>query len=165
MNKYYDGIIPENVGLKNETDEELEKTVIQKVKSMEENMDSYHISNALGEIWAIITRSNKYIDETMPWALAKSEEAEDKEKLKSVMYHLAENLRIVAVLLQPFMSNTAVNMFKQLGIEKENLKEWNSIKEYGKTISGTKVIEKGEPLFMRLDMNEEVEYIREAMKG
>jgi methionyl-tRNA synthetase len=165
MNKYYDGIIPENVGLKNETDEELEKTVIQKVQAMEENMDSYHISNALGEIWAIITRSNKYIDETMPWALAKSEEAEDKEKLKSVMYHLAENLRIVAVLLQPFMSNTAVNMFKQLGIEKENLKEWNSIKEYGKTISGTKVIEKGEPLFMRLDMNEEVEYIREAMKG
>jgi methionyl-tRNA synthetase len=165
MNKYYAGIIPENVGLKNETDEELEKTVIQKVQAMEENMDSYHISNALGEIWAIITRSNKYIDETMPWALAKSEEAEDKEKLKSVMYHLAENLRIVAVLLQPFMSNTAVNMFKQLGIEKENLKEWNSIKEYGKTISGTKVIEKGEPLFMRLDMNEEVEYIREAMKG
>ena len=127
-------------------------------------MDNIHVSNAIAEIWAIISRSNKYIDETMPWVLAKSENEEDKQKLASTMYHLIENLRIVAVLLRPFITNTSNKIFEQLGIEEENLKQWESAKEYGKVKEGIQVVTKGEPLFMRLDMEEEVNYIREGMK-
>ena len=79
------------------------------------------------------------------------------------MYHLAENLRIIAVLLQSFMPETSEKMFKQLGIKNE-LKSWNSVQKYGKIESG-KVIEKGEPLFMRLDIEEEINYIKEGMKA
>lgn len=164
LNKYFDGNIPENVGHKNDVDINLEKEVLEYANEFEQNMDSYHISNALGNIWNIISRSNKYIDETTPWILAKSENEEDMEKLKSVMYHLAENLRIVAVLLQPFMPDTSAKMFKQLGIDNEELKSWETTKEYGKT-KAVKVVEKGEPLFLRLDMDEEVEFIRNGMKG
>jgi len=163
MNKYFEGNIPENVGHKNEVDSDLENTVMSKVKDMENDMDTVHTSNALSDIWEIIARSNKYIDETAPWVLAKQEDEESKEKLKSVMYHLIENLRIIAVLLQPFMPETSTKIFKQLGIENEELKAWDSIEEYGR-IDGGKVIEKGEPLFMRLDMEEEVEYIRNGMQ-
>ena len=80
------------------------------------------------------------------------------------MYHLVENLRIVAVLLKPFMKETSEKMLEQLGIKDENLTNWDSIEEYGKIKEGIKVIEKGEPLFMRLDMEEEVNYIKEGMK-
>lgn len=163
MNKYFEGVIPKLSNTRNEQDEELEEYVIEKVKAFEENMDSIHVSNALGEIWNIISRSNKYIDETAPWVLAKSEIEEDKEKLASVMYHLVENLRIVAILLEPFMKETSNKMLEQLGMKNEEFANWNSIQEYGKTTDGIKVIEKGEPLFMRLDM-EEVNYIKEGMK-
>ena len=163
MNKYFEGNIPQNVENKNEVDESLQEYVQEKIKEFEEDMESIHISNALSRIWEIISRSNKYIDETAPWVLAKSENEEDREKLKSVMYHLIENLRIIAVLLQPFMPETAEKMFKQLGIKNE-LKSWNSVQKYGKIESG-KVIEKGEPLFMRLDIEEEINYIKEGMKA
>lgn len=164
MNKYFEGNVPENVGIKNDADERLEKEVEKRVEQMEDNMETVHISNALENIWSIIDRSNKYIDETAPWVLAKSEETENKEKLKSVMYHLAENLRIVATLLQPFMPETANKMFEQLGIKDLEFKSWESTKQYGMDLSKMKVIEKGEPLFMRLDMEEEVNYIKEGMK-
>ena len=165
INKYFAGNIPMVDKTKNEQDEELEAFVLEKVKQVEENMESIHVSNALQEIWNIIARSNKYIDETAPWALAKSEEAEDKEKLASCMYHLAENLRIVAILLQPFMKETSQKMLEQLGINEQTIKTWDSTKTYGAIKEQTKVIEKGEPLFMRLDMEEEVNYIKEKPKG
>jgi len=95
--------------------------------------------------------------------LAKSEEKEEKEKLKSVMYHLLENLRMIAILLKPFMKDTSQKMLKQLGIEKEELMTWDSMKTYGKLEEVT-VITKGEPLFMRLEVEEEVNYIKEGMK-
>ena len=164
MNKYFEGTIPSLTNTKNEQDDELETYVLDKVKQVEDNMDNVKISNALAEIWNIISRSNKYIDETAPWILAKSENVEDKEKLQSVMYHLAENLRIVAILLKPFMTETSEKMLKQLGIEKEELTTWDSTKTYKSIPNGIKVIEKGEPLFMRLDMEEEVNYIKEGMK-
>ena len=163
INKYFGGeIVPSNIE-KSEVDIKLEETVLQKVKEVEENMDSLHISSALGSIWEIIDKSNKYIDETAPWILAKSENPEDKEKLASVMYHLAENLRIVAVLISPFMVETSNKMFAQLGIEDKVDKTWESISKYGTLKTGTKVIVKGEPLFMRLDLEEEINYIREGM--
>ena len=163
MNKYFEGIIPENVGQKNKEDEEIEQLVEEKIHEFEQNMETIHVSNAIENIFQIISRSNKYIDETMPWTLAKSEKEEDKEKLQSVLYHLAENLRIVSVLLISTMEETSKKIAKQLNIE-ENELTWDSIQQYGKIKAGKQVIEKGEPLFVRLDMKEEVTYIREKMK-
>ena len=93
---------------------------------------------------------------------AKKDENE-KEKLESCIYHLIEGLRKVAILLNPFVTNTSENMFKQLGITDSKLKQWDSIYT-NENLEGTKVIEKGEPLFMRLDAEEEVEYIKNEMK-
>jgi methionyl-tRNA synthetase len=121
------------------------------------------MANTLQEIWNLISRSNKYIDETAPWTLAKDESEDSKEKLKSVIYHLIENLRRVAILLNPFMENTSNEIFRQIGLgEKEELKTWESLSDYDK-LTGAKVIEKGEPLFMRLNPEEEVQYIKSKM--
>ena len=78
---------------------------------------------------------------------------------------LSENLRIVAILISPFMEDTANSIFKQLGLENAELQTWDSLYEYDKIPNNTKVIEKGEPLFVRLDMEEEINYIKEQMKG
>ena len=164
MNKYFDGVIPMIANTRNEQDDAVESFVSGCVRAVETDMDNLHVSNALSEIWEIISRSNKYIDETAPWVLAKSEAKEDKEKLQSVMHHLAENLRIVAILLRPFLKNTSNKMLDQLGIKDENLTNWESTKTYGVLPENIKVIEKGEPLFVRLDMEEEVNYIKEGMK-
>ena len=164
MNKYFGGEIPKITEIKNKQDDELESYVLGCVKAVEMNMDNIHIPNAIAEIWNIITRSNKYIDETEPWTLAKSENEEDKEKLKSVMYHLAENLRIVAILLRPFIPDTSNKMLEQLGIKNKDYITWESTKNYRTIKEDIKVIEKGEPIFMRLDMEEEIAYIREGMK-
>ena len=96
----------------------------------------------------------------MPWALAKEEQ---KEKLESSMYHLIENLRQIAILIKPFMNETSENILRQIGIENENLKTWESLNNY-KNFKGIKVIEKGEPIFMRLNAEEEIEYIKQVMK-
>ena len=79
------------------------------------------------------------------------------------MYHLIENLRKIAILVEPFMKNTSENILKQIGINDENLKTWDSLKNYDK-LENIKVIEKGEPIFMRLNVDEEVEYIKQLMK-
>lgn len=159
INKYFGGVIPKYNGKVNEQDEELENFAKEQVKKVEKNLEDMQFSNSLAEIWNLISRTNKYIDETAPWVLAKEEKT---EKLASVMYHLAENLRKVAVMLKPFMPDTAENMLKQLGI---NLSNWDSIYDYDKLPENTKVIEKGEPLFMRLNIEEEVEYIKSQMLG
>lgn len=159
INKYFGGVIPKYNGKVNEQDEELENFAKEQVKKVEKNLEDMQFSNSLAEIWNLISRTNKYIDETAPWVLAKEEQT---EKLASVMYHLAENLRKVAVMLKPFMPDTAENMLKQLGI---NLSNWDSIYDYDKLPENTKVIEKGEPLFMRLNIEEEVEYIKSQMLG
>lgn len=161
MNKYFDGIIPSNITEKTEFDEILEKYTLSQIEKVEECMDTYHVSNSLAEIWLIIGRTNKYIDETAPWALAKSD---NKEKLKSVMNHLAENLRKIAILIVPFMPSTSDKMLEQLGINKENA-NWDSIKQNNNISEGTKVVEKGTPLFLRLDREEEIEFIKNAMKN
>ena len=119
------------------------------------------IANALKEIWALVSRTNKYIDETAPWTLAKEEKTEE---LKSVMYHLVENLRKIAILIYPFMKETSLNILNQLGINDENLKTWDSLYKYD-LLNNIKVIEKGEPIFMRLNMEEEIEYIKNAMNN
>src|SRR5699024_1854690 len=111
--------------------------------------------NSLQEIWELISRTNKYIDETMPWILAKEEKTEE---LKSCMYHLIENLRKIAILIKPFMTDTANNILRQIGIKDVDNIMWDDMKDYDK-LKGLKVIEKGEPIFMRLNVEEEVEYL------
>ena len=161
VNKYNEGIIPEYNKCVTEFDKVLQDFTLEKIEAYTNNMEKYMLSNALIELWQIITRTNKYIDETSPWALAKDEEK--KTELDSVMYHLTENLRKVAIMIYPFMKDTANNMFEQLGITEENLKAIESLNLYTNGISNVKVIEKGIPLFQRLDMEEEVNYIKGKM--
>ena len=159
INKYFGGEIPSKPQNLTELDIELENFVNEKINCVENELDEAHVSNALEEIWQIISRSNKYIDETMPWALYKEEKVEE---LKDVMYHLVENLRKVAIMVKPYMEETTPKMFNQLGINNENLMTWDSIKEYPE-YKDIKVVEKGEPLFVRLDLEQEVEFLKNEM--
>ena len=133
------------------------------IKQIEEYFDSYKIAQGITQIWKLIAKTNKYIDETSPWILAKSED--DKEKLEAVMYHLVENLRKIAILINPFMTETSNKIFEQLGLNNKDLQKWTSIYNYDLLPENIKVIEKGEPLFVRLDKEEEIEYIKEGMKN
>ncbi len=162
VNKYFGGIVPKYNGTPNDVDKEFEGFTLEQIKKFETKMEEYEISNALQEIWTIVSRTNKYIDETMPWQLAKDEE--QKEKLQSSMYHLIENLRKIAILIKPFMGHTSENILRQIGIQDENLKTWESLQSYDK-IENAKVIEKGEPIFMRLNVEEEIEFLKEVMKA
>ena len=161
VNKYFEGKVPKYNGKPNEVDEEFEKFTIEQIEKFEEKMQEYEIANALQEIWTLISRTNKYIDETMPWSLAKEEE--NKDKLESCMYHLIENLRKIAILIKPFMNDTAENIFRQIGIKDQDLKTWELLKKYDK-LNNVQVIKKGEPIFMRLNIEEEIEYIKNTMK-
>ena len=159
VNKYFNGTIMCNDGHKFD---DLEKFVLNQIDIIENELENLQFSNALAEIWKIISRTNKFIDETSPWILAKEEK---KEELQVVIYYLVENLRKIAILLKPFMPITSENIFNQIGVKKEELQKWDTIYKYSTDIlNNTKVIEKGEPIFMRLNMEEEVNYIKEAMK-
>ena len=160
VNKYFGGQVPEYKGTPNEADESIEKACEEQKEKFVKLFENFEIANSLQEIWNLVSRTNKYIDETMPWALAKEEQ---KEKLESSMYHLIENLRQIAILIKPFMNETSENILRQIGIENENLKTWESLNNY-KNLKEIKVIEKGEPIFMRLNAEEEIEYIKQVMK-
>ncbi|MFI8709981.1 methionine--tRNA ligase [Bacillus sp. NPDC077411] len=162
IDKYFDGEIPaykENVTEFDEALVTFAKDTLQKVEDAMENME---FSVALSTIWQLVSRTNKYIDETQPWVLAKDES--DCEKLASVMAHLAETLRQIAILLMPFLTETPGKIFEQIGITDEEYKTWNSLSTIGCIPVGTKVV-KGQPVFPRLEVEVEVEYIKEQMKG
>ena len=155
VNKYFEGKVPGYNGTLNGVDKELEQFTNKEVEKVQDLMDKYDIVNALQEMWAIISRTNKYIDETRPWELAKNEET---EKLKSSIYHLIENIRKIAIILLPIMEETSMSIFKQIGVS-EQLQTWESLKDYEK-LENIEVTSKGEPLFMRKEMEEELEYLR-----
>ena len=155
VNKYFEGVVPEYNGTPNEVDKEFEAFTEEQIKKVEDYMEKYQLLNALQEIWAVISRTNKYIDETRPWELEKNGET---EKLKSSMYHLIENIRKIGIVLLPFMEETAKNLLHQIGV-KEELQTWESLYKYD-SLKDTKVIEKGEPLFMRKKLEEELEYLK-----
>jgi methionyl-tRNA synthetase len=163
INKYFDGVIPAYVHSNGEFDQNLLDINKETVNKYEEAMENMEFSVALSSLWQLVSRTNKYIDETQPWALAKEEEK--KEELGSVMSHLAESLRRIAVLLQPFLTRTPRNIFEQLNLHDETLQTWESLETFGAIPEGTEIVKKGEPIFPRLDLQEEVDYIKEKMQG
>lgn len=162
INKYFDGELPAYQGPKHELDKDMEQMALDTVKTFHENMDDLQFSVALSTVWKFISRTNKYIDETSPWVLAKDEE--QKEMLGNVMAHLVENIRIIAVLLRPFLTHAPKQIFTQLNINTPELFELESIKTYGALTESIKVSDKPQPIFPRLDSTVEIDYIKESMQ-
>lgn len=148
VEKYFDGEIP--APSKAEAiDEELIDVAKSTIGEVEKYIDEMAFSSALESIWKLIRRTNKYIDETEPWVLGKND---DKERLSTVLYNLMESLRIVNILIYPFITDTALKIKEQIGQDEIN---WEDAREFGLTKSGTKV-KKTENLFPRLDVQKEV---------
>ncbi|MFE6170379.1 methionine--tRNA ligase [Viridibacillus arvi] len=162
MNKYFDGHIPTEGLEPTEFDAALIAQATDTKMKYEENMEKMQFSVVLSDVWALVSRTNKYIDETAPWVLAKDEAL--KGQLATVMANLAESLRQIAVMIQPFMTIAPKQIMEQLGLDEELL-AWDTLDTFGAIPSGKKVIEKGVPIFPRLDNEVEVGYIREQMQG
>lgn len=161
IEKYFDGEIPAYKRSETAVDQELEALTEETVKKVEEAMENMQFSVALSSLWQMISRTNKYIDETEPWILAKDESK--RERLGNVMAHLADSLRIAGVMLQPFLTESPKEIFSQLGIQDEKLKEWDSTHQVGQIKAGTRV-QKGKPIFPRLEVEKEVQTIKDMMK-
>lgn len=157
IEKYFGGIVPP-CGEKTELDAQLEATANALASTVEKDMDALQFSVALTDIWKLIGDCNKYIDANAPWVLAKDEA--NKERLGTVLYHLAECVRIAAVLIGPFMPNTPERIFAQLGLTDAQLKTWDSL-SFGGLTAGIKV-SKGEALFPRIDIPKELEELIKA---
>lgn len=161
MNKYFDGVIPTEGLVPTEFDEALKNQAKETKARYEENIEKMQFSQVLSDIWALVSRTNKYIDETQPWVLAKDEELQGK--LGTVMYNLAENLRKIAIMVQPFMTQAPKEIMHQLGLS-EGLLAWETLDDENGIPAKTKVIDKGVPIFPRLDPEEEITYIRDQMR-
>lgn len=151
VNKYFGGVIPA-AGPEEEVDLDLKNSASLMLAKVEENMEALKYTVALEELWTFIRRSNKYIDQTTPWILARDEE--QKERLATVLYNLVEALRIIAGALKPFMVKTPYLMGEQLGIE-DLIREtkWEDLKVWGQVKAGVKV-KQGDPIFPRIDLEE-----------
>ena len=151
IEKYFAGKVPQPAAY-----QEIDRQLIAKAenlwKTYSTDMDALQFSSALSEVWKLIGECNRYIDQTMPWVLAKHEE--DRERLGTVLYVLAECARIVAVAISPVMPRTPARIYEQLGIRDEALMTWESIKHFGAMDGQT--VHKGEALFPRLDIEKEL---------
>ena len=160
INKYFGGQVPTYVENVTDFDADLAKVVAENIEEFHKQMNAVDFPRALDAVWNIISRTNKYIDETAPWVLAK--EDSNKEQLAAVMAHLAASLRVVAHLIQPFMMTTSNAIMEQLGLsgtfDLENL-ELSGFPE------NVTVVSKGTPIFPRLDMDEEIAYIQSQMNA
>ncbi|MCG2378512.1 methionine--tRNA ligase [Staphylococcus epidermidis] len=162
INKYFHGELPAYQGPKHELDEKMEAMALETVKSFNDNMESLQFSVALSTVWKFISRTNKYIDETQPWVLAKDEN--QREMLGNVMAHLVENIRFATILLQPFLTHAPREIFKQLNINNPDLHQLDSLQQYGMLSETITVTEKPTPIFPRLDTEAEIAYIKESMQ-
>ncbi|MDG3131727.1 methionine--tRNA ligase [Streptococcus suis] len=158
INKYFDGKVPTFVANVTKFDADLEFCATETIRMFHAYMNGVNYPKALEEVWNLISRTNKYIDETAPWLLAKNEA--DRDTLAAVMSHLTASLRVVAHLIQPFMMTTSNAIMEQLGMDKvsslEDLK-------FEALPTGLTVVAKGTPVFPRLDMEEEIAYIQTQM--
>ena len=154
-NKYFGGVV-NNTGVAEEVDEDLKKFVLGTMAKVDAKMEELRVADAMTEIFNLFKRCNKYIDETMPWALAKDESK--KERLETVLYNLVESILIGAELLEPFMPETAQRIRKQLNAQPRGNENLNT---FGLYPSGSKVTETPEILFARLDVKEVMEKVEE----
>ena len=159
IEKYNGGYVPEITDAAEPVDEELRKTAVSAAGKVEKNMDKFAFNMALEDIWTVVRRANKYIDETMPWVLAKDEEK--KPRLDNVLHNLAESLRIISVLIHPFMHTTSDEIRKQLGLWYADV-AWEDAFSF-EMMQGEQV-KKGKAIFPRLDIEKELEEL-EAMQG
>lgn len=160
IQKYFDGEIPAYKASETDVDASLEAFEKETVRNVEEAMENMEFSIALSSVWQLVSRTNKYIDVTEPWILAKDEA--NKDRLGNVMAHLVESLRKTAVMLQPFLTDTPDEMFRQLNIVEDELQQWDSLYGNGEVKAGT-VVQKGSPIFPRLDVEQEVDAIKQMM--
>jgi methionyl-tRNA synthetase len=150
IEKYFDGVVPAPLA-KEHVDDELIELALAAPKKVEDHINKLRIPEALDSVWELIGRANKYIDETTPWVLAKDDSK--KERLGTVLYNLAESLRIVSVLISSFLPDTSKKINEQLNIE---LTAWDSLVSFDGTRAGTKV-KKGENIFPRIDVEKKLE--------
>lgn len=158
IEKYNNAVVPA-AGPEEGTDAELKTLASNCYAKVDKHMDKFSFSLALEEIWTLIRRTNKYIDETAPWILAKDEA--NRDRLNTVLHNLAESLRIVSILIFPFMHTTSTEMRKQLGLWSAE-PEWKDAKVFD-MLDGN-IVKKGDPIFPRMDIEEEIKVL-EAMKG
>ena len=158
-NKYFGGVV-EKTGAAEDVDADLKAVVLEAVKKADAKMERLRVADAITEIFGIFRRSNKYIDETTPWTLAKDEEK--KARLSEVLYNLTEAITIGASLLSSFMPETSEKILKQLNTEKRSL---DQMTEFGLYPSGNKVTDKPEILFARMDIKEVLEKVEEMKKA
>ncbi|HAT4363052.1 TPA: methionine--tRNA ligase [Clostridium perfringens] len=147
--KYFDGVIQAPT-YKEAIDDELINLALSTPGKVEASIDALKIPEALESIWTLISRANKYIDETTPWILAKDEEK--KERLGTVLYNLLETLRFVSVMISPFLTETSTKINAQLNTK---VTTWESLKEFNGTVAGDKVV-KGDVIFPRIDVEEKL---------
>ena len=152
IEKYNDGTVPALTDATDPLDEDLKAIAIGAASKVEANMDKFAFNMALEDIWTVVRRANKYIDETMPWVLAKDEK--DKPRLDNVLHNLAEAIRIVSVLIEPFMHTTSGKIRKQLGL-------WFAEPVWADAFTfemmNGEQVKKGDPSFPRLDIEKELE--------
>ncbi len=162
IEKYFDGIVPE-AGPEEAVDDELKSCAIETISKVEENMEELKYTVALEELWVLVRRTNKYIDQTTPWILGRDEDKQDR--LGTVLYNLVEALRIIAGALKPFMVETPYLMGEQLGMEQviRDL-SWDDLTVWGGVKAGIKVNE-ANPIFPRIDIEEYFEMLEERKKN
>lgn len=160
VNKYFG----ENLPLERQEDsidENLIKSAINLKQVYEVHMDKYQFSDAISELWKFISTCNKYIDETMPWILAKDETT--KPRLAAVLYNLCEALRFISVLVSPFMPETSKEIAKQIGAD-EKILTWESLNKFGNLPDSAKII-KGKTLFPRIDTEKEIKELNKLLEN
>jgi len=160
IEKYFGGVLPE-AKINEDPDNELIALAENTYNEFSKKMDELQLSGALVEIWKLVSRCNKYIDETMPWALAKDESK--KERLGTVMYNLAECVRIISVLIAPVMTKSPAKIQKALGVD-ESLTTFDSVQKFGQIKAGSKIT-KPEVLFPRIDIEAEFKAQEEEKKA
>ncbi|MGX5376687.1 methionine--tRNA ligase [Ligilactobacillus sp. LYQ135] len=161
INKYRNGQIPALKSNVTAFDQELEETAAKAIQEYCDDLDKTYFAKALESLWKLVSRSNKYIDETEPWKLAKDESDEFQVQLDSVLAHLAASLRVIAILLQPVMPHAPKQIFEQLGFATDQM----AIRglSYFEMPQNATVVKKGIPIFPRLDKDEEIEYMKSMM--
>lgn len=152
IEKYFDGKISKGL-FEGECDESLKQTALETKNKVYELMDNYKLSDAMDVIWSLISRANKYIDETMPWVLAKDESK--KERLRGVLYNLTEAIRFISVVLSSFLPETCEKINNQFGFGVDEI-TWDSLENFGETVKEADV-KRGELLFPRIDIDKKIE--------